>query len=340
MKTILITADWHIKTDDRIWASRPKIRGDLEVAIDHLLKIIDKIRPVYIFLAGDTFDDRTVSSYSIELFRRFTKVCRQNGCRPYYVLGQHDMSQPPLLSAIDEYCQSLHHRVVDFEGMKIAGLDYCNAPPDRIVDCDCLITHQIWKEFMGTEIGRFSLHLPGLPDLIFSGDFHFPQTVKNENKTLISPGPLIMQAINQDDAKSVVVLDSGGKMWRQAIPSRPVYKFRVVNEETMQILVNFLDRFVPDKTIPEQIREPLILVTTSPDIVTEVHNLTQYPVHIITRLEGEKQSTTTVTENIVDVDLDVLSAIKEEANTELVAQLAIQCYQQQSIDPVVSYVLH
>lgn len=334
MGYFLFTADWHIKNDNRIWASRPDITGDLEVAIDQICSIIKQNPPLAVLLGGDTFDSRTVTSYGISLFQKFIQVCRQQNVPIYYVFGQHDISEPPLLSAIDDYCQCLHGRTVTINGKSIAGLNYLpttGKEPFRF-EADYLLTHQVWKEFIPGNAGVFSLAHFTAPNIILSGDYHFPRAYCNGNKILLSPGPLVMQATNQLEPKGFYVIAPDDTWTHLTIASRPVYQFTIRQTEDLTDYKQFLHELQIDDRLPAAIRKPIILVSINPEIAALDDILISDHVHIIHRFLDTGVGVPDYTADVHADHQEVAEVIQRLAPSDEVAKLALHCYQTRQLN--------
>ena len=94
------------------------------------------------------------------------------------------------------------------------GLDYCNpgevsakigAIPSQ---AHVLLTHQVWREFLGAERGDVWLNeIPRSVQLVCTGDFHAHRDLEEDAMpSVISPGPLCMQNIGERAPKGVYIL--------------------------------------------------------------------------------------------------------------------------------------
>lgn len=336
-KELLFTADWHIKGDSRIWASRPEIYGDIEVAIEQLILLVKQRKPAAVLLGGDIFDSRTVTSYGISLFQAFVNACQRVDVPIYYIFGQHDISEPPLLSSIASYCQYIHERIITIDEVKIAGLNYVPIAADNgySIPADLLLTHQVWKEFIGNA-GIFHTGLIEGPKLILTGDYHFCRIVTKE-KTLLSPGPLVMQAVNQIDAKCVFIVRTDGSYQRIELMSRPVYVHTILDENDLARVNNFVKTYQPDLKLPEMIRKPILLLNINTENV-DVKAISDLPgFHVFTKLitVNQGKSDTVAAESYGHLDsTDAIETIKQFAGNDLVANLAISCFELGNTTPL------
>jgi predicted phosphodiesterase len=268
MGGILFTADWHIKHTDRIWAHRPQITGDLQCAMQQVIQYLEQKEPEAVILCGDIFDKPTVTAFGLHIFLDFLRVCQKVGAKVYFVQGQHEWSEPPLLRSISAQCEHLHNRRIYANSTYLYGLDIMRDPPEKPLDiaADILVTHQVWKEFIPVA-GVLSLDLIVGPSVVVSGDYHVPcERTYDSGVTLISPGPLVPQALDQIHDKSLVYLE-GESFVRLPIKARKIFRIAL---KVPQHVENFIKEFkqgsylTPD--YPEPIRQPVIVVDYEPDL--------------------------------------------------------------------------
>lgn len=120
----ILTSDWHLRRYDRIWADRPEIRGDLAFGLEQLLGLCRQAKPKLLCLAGDITHEPQQNSYTIAVLREFLDRVFETGTEVGFVEGQHDKSDPPLLSAIHDRPIWLHNHQRDVAGICFGGLDY------------------------------------------------------------------------------------------------------------------------------------------------------------------------------------------------------------------------
>lgn len=263
---ILFTSDWHIRYEYNI-KSHPTIYGDIEVSLRQICNYIKQYSPSSIFLLGDTFDVPYVSSKGLSLFNSFVEVCKKGNCKIFYVLGQHDRSNPPLLSTISDYCEHIHGKHVFVDGYDIYGLDCFREPVEVREEADIVVTHQVWKEFIPISGVMGMDNIPNAP-LIVSGDFHKPVDLSMGDRMLISPGPIYPVRIYETDSKSIVALD-GDNIDRLPIKTRPIHLVRVETEYDADL---FLSDFRSGKytsnlsDYPEGIRKPVLILKYNPEL--------------------------------------------------------------------------
>lgn len=263
---LFFTADWHIRQDYTI-KGHTNIYGDIESSIEQICNYIKYYSPKAIFLLGDTFDMPYVSSKGLNLFFNFLDVCKTVNCKVFYILGQHDMSNPPLLSSISPVCQHLHQKYVEIDGYVIYGLDILSLTQQIEQTGDILVTHQVWQEFLPIT-GVMGMHnVPNFP-LVISGDYHKPVELAFDTRMLISPGPIYPVRIYDTDPKSIVVLENG-ELDRLPIKTRPIHIIRI---ETEQDAERFISDFREGKYIhgmsdyPEKLRKPILILKYSPEV--------------------------------------------------------------------------
>lgn len=260
---LIFSGDWHIRHDNKIWASRPNITGDLEAAIDQICEIIKTKCPSAFFLAGDTFDRPFITSYSIALFQKFVLCCKNVGTRIYFVLGQHDRGRPPLPATINSYCQYINGKCINIRDLKIYGMDilrYAGNKNSISLDCDILVTHQVWKEFIPFNSTLSIADVQGA-GCVISGDWHDLVILDTEPK-LISPGSIVPQALSEVAPKGLIVIDED---------SLEISRIRIKSRKIVHIIIKSIDEIEDaNKTIesainessmyPEPINVPIIVV--------------------------------------------------------------------------------
>src|SRR5690606_23414249 len=104
----LFVSDLHARHKDQIWARRPEITGDGAYAVEEILKYVRELGVHLLFLGGDITDIQPQRSDSIDLLRRLLSGAMDLGATVFFVQGQHDMSNPPILSSIDPRAIHVH----------------------------------------------------------------------------------------------------------------------------------------------------------------------------------------------------------------------------------------
>jgi predicted phosphodiesterase len=267
---ILFTSDWHIRDDDKLFNWDPKLRGDITVAIDFLKDFIFKNKIKAVFLAGDIFDDKRITSFGISLMNDFIKFCKQANTSIYFVQGQHDLTNPPILSSIDNYCVHLHNKYVEIDGKRIFGLDYIRIPPKEPINisADFLVTHQTFDNFYAFKMDKFSVdHFENVKTII-SGDHHHCISVEIKGKQLISLGSLVPRRINEFELRWITVY-KGQEFEFEILPSRPYFEFVIFDAHSWKSFCNFVRTYKYSDSLPEVIRTPILLVKYDQNVFSQ-----------------------------------------------------------------------
>lgn len=210
-------ADLHL--EDGAWSSRPGIYGDayysfeqiVDYCIEHKLPLI---------MGGDILEKKQ------NLARPIAKLCHgltrlQNAnVLAYYIQGNHEYDRNAPWLSIHPWPIHLHDGGVFFDDVNVYGLDW--HPKGEIQeafktlvpeDVDILVTHQVWKDFMG-EIGRTECELTDVhhAQTVLAGDFHVTKTVEGVNAQgkpikMLSPGSTAMQDMSECPDKFFFVIN-------------------------------------------------------------------------------------------------------------------------------------
>jgi hypothetical protein len=283
MGKLLITADWHLRRTDAAWAGRPQIRGDGAFGLTEILRVLHERQGEIdaVVVAGDLFDAKVQSSDAIELFRSFAEELHRAALPLYFVQGQHELSSPPPAAAIHP-ATAIHIDGVGFDwgGRFVAGLDYRH--PGEVeaalaavpASASLLITHQVWRDFLGEARGHAWAGWCPCP-LIVSGDYHvsvdaqpFPLPSSADGH-LWSPGPLAPQSVSESPEKSVLLLDEGLDFERVPVRCRKIFAATVDHEATLEALVDKanVDRVcAPQAGVPAEVAVPLYRIKIDPDL--------------------------------------------------------------------------
>jgi len=192
MNLALITADWHIGSQDY---------DCTEYAINQVVDIADSQQVQQVWLLGDIFHKRRQESLFVKLARRaITRLAEHR--KVLFVQGQHEKTlKTPWLSAICGSSATHAHKTSTLLNAKtVYGLDYEDAETLQIeleqvpADTDILLTHQPWKDFMGEDRGSAWFNqVPPAVSLIATGDLHQARIFDIGHGQAVSPGPIITQ---------------------------------------------------------------------------------------------------------------------------------------------------
>lgn len=278
----VFTADLHL--EDGAWSTRPGIYGDAYYSfaqiVDYCLK-----RRLPLILGGDVLERKSNSA------RPIAKLCEgltqmQNARVPvYYIQGNHEYDRNAPWLSVHPWPVHLHNQCLPFGGVtgpRVYGLDWL--PRGEIqtalecvpADADILITHQVWKDFMG-ELGRTECSLSDVHHVqtVLAGDFHVTTSVEGVNAQgqpvkMCSPGSICMQDLGESPDKYFFVICSepGGGFRAESVrlKTRPFIRYDVIDQDTLDHLcagrlasdiVNVLNGAVD---VPKEIQKPLVRI--------------------------------------------------------------------------------
>ena len=324
-------ADLHL--EDGAWSSRPGIYGDAYYSFEQLVDYcIEHALPL--ILGGDVLEKKSNSARPIaKLFEGLSRM-RDAGVPVYYIQGNHEFDRnAPWLSAHD-WPIHMHEARFDINGAKVAGFDWLprgdiQAAFTRVPqNTDILITHQVWKDFMGN-LGRTDCELTDVHHVqtILNGDFHVTKTVTSANAqgktvTMLSPGSTCMQDMSESPDKFFFVI--GRIPTTNAIAFTPVQlktrrflNYVVKDQDTLDALcagqlVKDINAQLDD-TLPANINKPLVRIKFDkqlPDAYLRLITAVGDFAHIACEAISEKYSTDkTSTRNSAKNDL--LSALAD-----------------------------
>lgn len=216
MKPLFVfCADLHL--EDGAWSTRPGIYGDayysfqqiIEYCIEHRLPLI---------LGGDILEKKQ------NLARPIAKLCagltqmQDEELEVFYIQGNHEYDRNAPWLSVHPWPIHIHNVLYNVRGAQVYGLDWLPrgeiqtalaAVPENT---DILITHQVWKDFMG-EIGRTECELTDVHHVqtVLAGDFHVTKVAESTNAQgkpikMLSPGSTAMQDMGEDSQKSFFVI--------------------------------------------------------------------------------------------------------------------------------------
>lgn len=212
----VFTADLHL--DDGAWSTKPGIYGDAYYSFDQIIDYCIA-HQLPLILGGDVLERKQ------NLARPITKLCKglsrmqHAQLNVYYIQGNHEYDRNAPWLSIHPWPIHLHDTGVEFHGVRVWGLDWL--PRGDIqeafktlvpADTDILVTHQVWKDFMGN-VGRTECELTDVHHVhtVLAGDFHVTKTVESVNAQgkpikMLSPGSTAMQDMGEDVQKSFFVI--------------------------------------------------------------------------------------------------------------------------------------
>lgn len=212
-------ADLHL--EDGAWSTKPSIYGDAYYSFQQIIKYcIEHKLPL--ILGGDILEKKQ------NLARPIAKLChglsemQRANINVYYIQGNHEYDRNAPWLSIHPWPLHMHFGTFDINGVKVFGLDWLprgaeaggiqHALTQIPADTDILVTHQVWKDFMGN-IGRTECELTDVHHVstVLAGDFHVTKVAEGVNAQgkpikMLSPGSTAMQDMGEDPHKSFFVI--------------------------------------------------------------------------------------------------------------------------------------
>lgn len=305
-------ADLHL--EDGAWSSRPGIYGDayysfeqiVDYCIEHKLPLI---------LGGDVLEKKSNSARPIVKLCEGVTRMQYEALEVFYIQGNHEYDRNAPWLSVHPWPIQIHKVWRNIRGVNVYGLDWL--PRGDIQEAfkqvpthvDILITHQVWKDFMGN-LGRTDCELTDVHYVrtILNGDFHVTKTVESANAQgkpikMLSPGSICMQDMSENPEKFFFVI--GHK------PATGEFSFTPVQLKTRRFLnyvvkdQDMLDALCSgqlvkdinaqlDDTLPVNINKPLIRIKFDkqlPDAYLRLMTAVGDFAHIACEAISEKYST-------------------------------------------------
>ena len=207
-----------IHLDPIIWKRIPQVCGDAFLAYTAFIDAAIALK-VPALIAGDLFDTTKPNSEVVEVHRQLMDKCQRTGTPVYFIQGNHDKQTKPWASAIHNHAQWIGDgRIVDLNGVRVAGLDYdllgfiqaktidLLSKPDPF---DVLVLHQAVKQSLPFE-GKYNYDLDWLsvradsPRLVVMADIHKPDKhIISHGRPAFYTGPSHARDIDQIGRASV-----------------------------------------------------------------------------------------------------------------------------------------
>lgn len=336
-------ADLHL--EDGAWSTRPGIYGDAYYSFKQIIDYcVDRQLPLV--LGGDVLEKKSNAARPIaKLCEGLTRM-QSAGLDVYYVQGNHEYDRHAPWLSIHSWPMHMHKKTCPIRGANVYGLDWLprgdvqeafkNVPQDT----DILITHQVWRDFMG-DIGRTECELSDVHYVrtVLAGDFHVTQTVtgvnaQGANIKMLSPGSICMQDCGEDPAKFffVVSRDETGEFVFQPIPlkTRKFLNYTVKEQDLLDNLcAEWLARDIADarsesvqRGFPDEIMKPLVRIKFDkqlPDAFLRLTTVVGETAHLFCEALANKTDAVKKTPNRDAVKNDLLSALGDLLGGETTA---------------------
>jgi len=267
---MLVTADWHIRRHDRVWVRRDDLFGDTAFGVFQVCGIAKKYEIPTVLLLGDLFEQKLQQSDALQLMRSALDKFQEQGTEVLYVQGQHEKSSPPILQAIHAWPKHIHKQVVTIGGHSMYGLDYMPATNveeelREMPQVDILATHQVWRDFMGADIGDAWIGDCNAR-MVLTGDYHKTEHKLFSDRETISPGPLCMQSISEPAEKYVFIIYEDLSAKKVKLITRSKFDVCLRTEEQLEDFIETWNKNpsrIPQSGVPNEIMRNLLRVEYS-----------------------------------------------------------------------------
>jgi hypothetical protein len=272
----LIFGDGHLA--DRSWAKK-EIVGDSYYGLEQIGNIAIAERCETVTSAGDLIDQARNFSSPIAALGRLVSKLHHAQIKFQYVLGQHDMADPPWPA---QFAGAVHidKKAVRLGEFWLYGLDFRHAD-ELLVELSCipekvsiLIAHQAWDECkanMAPAQASVKKDTPAHINMIFTGDYHvmLRKKVKRQDKDpvwVMSPGSTCLQSTDEPLNKYVFIFDDQtGEVETRDLVTRPVIRLENIIddqalEDSLDLLPGRINVINRDAIASELVSRPLVIV--------------------------------------------------------------------------------
>jgi len=233
-----------------------------------------------ILAAGDLLNTSDPDPQTMSVIMRQLDRSEYGDVNLYFTSGQHERHRSGYkwLGAhnhpidINEKTAWLDIISCNFE---IYGIDWRPAPelPAAIATipktADLIMCHQVWSEFKvsGSNAEGSLSDIPGTA-LILTGDYHVSKIINVGSHTVLSPGSICMQSIDESPEKFFYVLRSDMSLEPIQLSTRSVGHYEITTPEDLETFLfdkpweSLLDR----TGLPPYLQRPLVSVTFDPKI--------------------------------------------------------------------------
>lgn len=241
-------ADLHL--EDGAWTTRPGIYGDAYYSFEQIVDYCIKHR-LPLVLGGDVLEKKSNLARPItKLCAQFSRLQREN-VEVFYIQGNHEYDRNAPWLSVHPWPRHLHDALHHIGGVPVYGLDWL--PRGEIQEAfkrvpevtKILITHQVWKDFMGG-IGRTECELTDVHHVqtVLAGDFHVTKVAEGVNAQgkpvkMLSPGSTAMQDMGEEPHKSFFVIcehDNEIVFKPQKLKTRGLINYVVKEQEVLDEL--------------------------------------------------------------------------------------------------------
>lgn len=274
-------ADLHL--EDGAWTTRPGIYGDAYYSFEQIVDYCIAER-LPLVLGGDVLEKK--QNLARPIAKLFASLDRMEtaGVPVWYIQGNHEYDRNAPWLSVHPWPEHINKKSLHVDGVNIYGIDWLprgeiqtafkEVPPDTGI----LITHQVWKDFMGN-VGRTECELTDVYHVqtVLAGDFHVTKIAESTNAhgmpiKMLSPGSTAMQDMGESPNKFFFVIglsESNEIVFEERqLKTRALISHRVETQEALDELCagrlnreiqETLDRAV-SLDLPSEIQKPLVRV--------------------------------------------------------------------------------
>lgn len=336
-------ADLHL--EDGAWSTRPAIYGDAYYSFKQIVDYCIAHR-LPLILGGDVLEKKSNSARPVAKLCDGLTAMQQADLPVYYIQGNHEYDRNAPWLSVHPWPVHLHNRRVTFGprgDIAAWGLDWLPRGEIQAAfqqvprDVDILVTHQVWKDFMG-EIGRTECELTDVHHVqtVLAGDFHVTKTVSSVNAQgqpiqMLSPGSTAMQDMGEASNKSFFVIahtSAGFEFLPQHLKTRKLITHRVETQDRLDDLcAGELNKQIAAEIssavaqqYPEEIVKPLVRIKFNkdlPDAFLRISTCVAESAHLFCEAITEKVKTkpaqlkTSTKNDLLDAVSDLLGDQKE-----------------------------
>ena len=268
------SSDWHLER--HAWVRHPTLMDDAYYSLEQIVDLCLELN-IPLIAAGDLFDKTLPDSKSVWIALQQMTRMQQAGLDVLFTQGQHELNKDKPWLNLHSWPTHMHMHQVSMNGLTLAGLDY--TPPSELKsklatvcgkDIDVLICHQVWKEFMGN-VPNVEASLSEVPldkKIIVTGDFHSHECISVNTNTVLSPGSICLQSVNEPADKYVFILYDDLSTSSHKLKTRMVVNHELKTEQDLDDLLATVNSgylgLQPD--VPENIAKPILSIRYSESI--------------------------------------------------------------------------
>lgn len=288
MDVALVTSDWHLNNTGKI-TTKFDVSYDFEYSLFQIAEFINLKNINTMFLLGDIFDKAFVNANSLNLIKKFDEFLT-NKVICFFILGQHD-PKPQIMENIKtkniEFVYS-NEKIVNFGNLKILMMDYMHKSEENekklyeilnYSNCDVLMTHQVWREFIMSEVAWEASKVFARNkyiNTIITGDYHKTSflsiEIDGKLKKLVSCGSIVFTDFGLFQVNRSFVSISQKKDFyefnHEIIKTRLIKKFKISNDNDFIDFKSFMSSIDAHIfSLPEPLKKGIFVIEISNEML-------------------------------------------------------------------------